>query len=71
MSKIKQGGGFAFFFRCLHGNSKTGKQMFEHSLGNYDVLPLLCECKMHEFRNFRFSEGQRPKWPHVDPGPLA
>ena len=34
----------------------TCKQMFEHSLGNCDILPLSRECKMHELRNFKFSE---------------
>ena len=30
-------------------------------LGNYNILALLCECKIHELRNFKFSENLRPK----------
>ena len=30
--------------------------MFEHSLGNYDIFPLLYECKPHKIRNVKFSE---------------
>ena len=44
--------------------------MFEHSLGNYDILTSSCECKMHEIKNFLFSEISRPKLTLVDPSPL-
>ena len=30
--------------------------MLEHSFGDYDILSLLCECKMHELRNFKFQK---------------
>ena len=52
---------FHLICRCLHGNSEHDKQIFEHSLGNYVILPLLCECKMHELRNFKFSKNLRLK----------
>ena len=29
--------------------------------GNYATLPLLCDCKPHKIRNFKFSENMRPK----------
>ena len=33
----------------------------EHSLGNYDILPLSCGMKMHKLRNFKFSENLEAK----------
>ena len=44
--------------------------MFEHSLGNYDIFPLLYECKPHKIRNFKFSENLRPKNLLIDTCPL-
>ena len=32
----------------------TCKQMFEHILTNYGILPLLCECKPHKTRSSNF-----------------
>ena len=46
----------------------TCKQMFEH-LGNYDIFPLLYECKPHKIRNSKFSEKLRPK-ELIDPCPF-
>ena len=51
---------FSPFMSVSPWQQRTCKQMFEHILGNYDILPLLCECKMHELRNFEFSENLRP-----------
>ena len=42
--------------------------MFEHSLGNYDIFPLLYESKPHKIRNFKKnSENLRPKKLLIDP----
>ena len=62
MSKIIQNGIFTLFVNVFMATVNM-QTMFEHSLGHYmfNILPLSCECKMHELRNFNFSENLRPK----------
>ena len=54
---------FLPYFSGSPWQQRTCKQMFEHSLGNYGILPLLFKCKPHKIRNFKFSENLRPKKP--------
>ena len=53
---------FHLICQCIHGNSEHTNNV-EYSLGHYmfNILPLSCECKMHELRNFNFSENLRSK----------
>ena len=62
-------GNFTLFVDVSLAN-KMCKQNCEHSLGDFDILPLSCKCKPHKISNFKFSENLRPKMPLIDPGPF-
>ena len=49
MLKIMQHGIFTLFV-CVSMATVNMQTDVEQSLGNYDILPFLCECKMHDFK---------------------